>query len=209
MADNRQADPGLPTSAVDAGGEDIPDEMLLVRIGKGDSWAFSVLVGRHMARVVGTAWRMTGNRADGEEIAQEAFARVWVNAGKWLLAEDGGAGRFSTWLYRVVVNLCIDRKRRPRTEPMETAPEMPDEAIGAAEALERRQVSAEVAKAVAALPERQRAAVVLCVYEGVSNTEAARVMGLSVGAVESLLVRARRGLKQALSHLQDEGGDRV
>ncbi len=189
--------------------EDCSDETLMIRIGQGDNRAFTLLVGRHLPRVVGTAWRMTGNRADGEEVAQEAFARVWVNAAKWLSAEEGGTGKFSTWLYRVVMNLCIDRRRRPRTEALDTVlesgPEMADEAEGAAEGMARRQLAAEVAKAVVALPERQRMAIVLCVYEEVSNVEAARIMSLSVGAVESLLVRARKGLKEKLAHLQGDG----
>ena len=182
--------------------EALSDEALMALIGQGDGAAFTVLVARHMARVVGTAWRMTGNKADGEDVAQEAFARVWINAAKWLSQEQGGTGRFSTWLYRVVVNLCIDRRRRPGTEPIDDVPEMADGSLDTDEALGERQIAAAVAKAVAELPERQRIAIVLCVYEELSNTEAARIMSLSVGAVESLLVRARRGLKEKLLHLQ-------
>ncbi len=172
----------------------------MLRIGRGEAEAFSRLVARHMNRVIGMAWRVTGSRADGEDIAQDAFARVWIHAAKWRPAAEGGA-QFSTWLYRVVMNLCIDRKRRPRSEPLESADDHADERENAHDRVAEREVSAKVAEAVAHLPERQRMALVLCFYEGVSNQEAAAIMSLSVGAIESLLVRARRTLKERLSGL--------
>ena len=195
MANKRQA--ALPPALDEAS-----DEALLAQIASGSQAAFALLVQRHMARVIGVGWRMTGSKADGEDIAQDAFARVWVAAAKWKSAEEGGSAKFSTWLYRVVMNLCIDRKRRARTDPLETAPEMADESEGAEEGMVRGQVAARVAQAVSALPQRQGQAIVLCVYEEQSNIEAARIMGLSIGAVESLLVRARRTLKETLATLR-------
>jgi RNA polymerase sigma-70 factor (ECF subfamily) len=183
------------------------DEALMARIGRGNQAAFSILVGRHRARVVATAWRMTGNRSDGEEIAQEAFARVWLNAAKWRSAEEGGTARVGTWLYRVVFNLCIDRKRKVRWDVLDETMEIADESDDAARILQRQETAREVAAAVASLPERQRMALVLCFYEGMSNIEAAKILSLSVGAVESLLVRARRALKEKLAHLNAELAD--
>ena len=99
------------------------------------------------------------------------------------------------------MNLCIDRKRRGEVRPLDEAADVADEADDALAKFGQSQVSREVKAAIAALPERQRAALILCFYEGVSNVEAAEIMSLTVGAVESLLVRARRGLKEALAHV--------
>ena len=170
----------------------------MIATGQGNSAAFATLVARHMPRTVGMAWRMTGSRADGEDVAQDAFARVWLHAPKWQAGREGG-GTFSTWLYRVVMNLCIDRARRPRTELLDETNDPVDEREDAAARLQERAMAANVAREVQALPDRQRAALVMCFYEGLSNGEAAAIMSLSVGAVESLLVRARRTLKDRLA----------
>ena len=89
------------------------DEVLMASIATGDQLSFARLVERHLARTVGLATRLMGSRADGEEVAQEAFARVWSHAARWRPMGGGGNARFTTWLYRIVVNLAIDRKRRP------------------------------------------------------------------------------------------------
>jgi RNA polymerase sigma-70 factor (ECF subfamily) len=145
-----------------------------------------------------------GSRADGEEIAQEAFARVWSHAGRWRPIGGGGNARFTTWLYRIVVNLAIDRKRRPAFGAMEDADEPIDETDNGFAGIHKRQVADAVAAAVKLLPERQRVALALCFFEEMSNIEAGAVMGLSVGAIESLLVRARRALRQKLANVYDE-----
>jgi RNA polymerase sigma-70 factor (ECF subfamily) len=145
-----------------------------------------------------------GARADGEEIAQEAFARVWAHAGRWRPIGGGGNARFTTWLYRIVVNLAIDRKRRPTFAAIDDVGEPVDEADDGFRQLHRRQVSASVAEAMKRLPERQRVALTLCFFEELSNIEAGKVMGLSVGAIESLLVRARRTLRAELTGAYSE-----
>jgi RNA polymerase sigma-70 factor (ECF subfamily) len=183
----------------------LTDEELMIRIGLRDQSAFRELVTRHKARVTGMAWRIMGSKADGEDVAQEAFARIWVNAPKWRPEGVGEkTAKLSTWLYRVVVNLCIDRKRRPVTEAIEAAEEVADARDDALTGMSRAEVSGTVAAAIKALPERQRVALVMCFYEGMSNIEAAKILNLSVGAVESLLVRARRTLKEKLAGLHAE-----
>lgn len=184
---------------------DATDEDLMMRIGNGDRAAFGELVRRHLSRAVAIAQRVTGSRGDAEEIAQEAFLRVWTKAATWRSAEGEVRGaRFTTWLYRVVVNLGIDRKRRPAMSALEAAGDPADPADSALHTLEKGQLSTRVAAAVAALPERQRAALTLCFYEGLSNREAADILALSPGAVESLLVRARRSLRDALAGVAAE-----
>lgn len=175
------------------------------QIGSGDRVAFNTLVRRHLTRTMALAERVCGSRGDAEEVAQEAFIRVWTKAPHWR-ADAGGrnSARFSTWLHRVVVNLCIDRRRRPVHARLEAAGDPADSADNALDALAKSQVSARVAAAVATLPERQRAALALCFYDGLSNREAADVLSLSPGAVESLLVRARRSLRTALAGLAED-----
>jgi RNA polymerase sigma-70 factor (ECF subfamily) len=182
------------------------DEELIRRAGQGDRLAYADLVRRHLGRVTGMAQRIMSSRADAEEIAQEAFMRVWTKAPNWQSAAAGAAGetpvgtaKFSTWLYRVVVNLCIDRKRRPRHRPMDESIDPPDLAPLAPDRIGSAQIGAHVAAAVARLPERQRTALTLCFFEELSNREAAEIMALTPGAVESLLVRARRALRTALA----------
>lgn len=182
------------------------DDDLMRLAGAGDRAAFGRLVARHLQRMAGLAGRITGNRGDAEEIVQEAFLRAWLKAPTWLGRgdRDGGAA-FSTWLGRVVVNLCLDRKRRVAPLPIEAASAVVDASPDAFALTSGGEVAARVAKAIATLPERQRAAIVLCHYEGVSNIEAAEILQVTIGALESLLVRARKTLRAALADLAPEG----
>ena len=174
--------------------QDVSDEELVALIGGGDRRAYHVLVERHGRRVLGLARRMMRNLAEAEDVSQEAFLRVWQKAGEW---QPRGA-RFTTWLYRVVVNLCLDRKRRPTMAPIEAAGDPADTRPDAEQTLATVQRERQMASALQALPERQRAALVLSYFEGLSNVEAAGALELSVSALESLLVRARRALRQEL-----------
>lgn len=176
------------------------DEALLRAAGNGDRAAFVALVERHLARAIAISGRMLGSRADAEEVAQEAFLRVWQKAPDW--RDDGGA-KFSTWLHRVLVNLCIDRKRRRPTVPIDAIEEPVDESANSFDRVVSRERRQRLAKALAELPERQRAAVVLSYYEGLSNGAVAEALEVTVGAVESLLVRARRSLAAALDDLRN------
>jgi RNA polymerase sigma-70 factor (ECF subfamily) len=180
------------------------DETLMASIATGDQFAFSRLVERHLSRTVGLATRLMGSRADGEEVAQEAFARVWSHAARWRPIGGGGNARFTTWLYRIVVNLAIDRKRRPVHAAMDDVDEPVDESDNGFVQIHRRQVSDAVTAAMMRLPERQRVALALCFFEEMSNIEAGKIMSLSVGAIESLLVRARRALRQELTGVYEE-----
>jgi len=174
---------------------DDSDEGLMIRAGMGERAACQLLVERHLGRVLTFARRMLGNRSDAEDAAQEVFLRVWAVAPRW----KRGAARFTTWLYRVALNACLDRlnKKRESTsthglaEPIDPRAE-PSLAVDAAE------LAHHVGAAVAALPEAQRIAVTLCHYQGLSNGEAAEVIGVSVEALESLLARARRALRAYL-----------
>jgi RNA polymerase sigma-70 factor (ECF subfamily) len=194
LAPERRAPPA-------AGGEG--DAALMARVASGDAAAFRLLVERHSAMVHALAWRMLG-AADAEDVVQESFTRLWVNAKGWAPAGGGLGG----WLRRVATNLCLDRLRRPRTVGDDLLAGHRDEAPPADVRLDEARRQAAVADAVRALPDRQRAAIVLTYYEGVSNAEAAAILGLGVKAVESLLVRARHALIRMLAGqgLVERGG---
>lgn len=172
------------------------DEDLLALVGAGDRQAYHVLVERHGRRVLAMARRMTGNLAEAEDVAQDAFLRVWQHAADW---RDKGA-KFTTWLYRVVMNLCLDRRRRAPMARLEAAGDPADERPTAEASVAAGQRERVMADALATLPDRQRAALVLSYYEGLSNAAAAVVLAISVTALESLLVRARRSLRAELEN---------
>lgn len=149
-------------------------------------------MGRHLNRVHGLAWHMTGDRAQAEDIAQETFLRFWQAAPRW--NPDGGASVL-TWLRRVATRLCIDERRRSRPIYTDLVPERADPTPSADLDLVRSETAQRVQTAILTLPGRQRAALVLSYYQQVSQTEGALAMGIKVKAYESLLSRARADLK--------------
>ena len=180
----------------------LSDNALMERVGQGDAAAYAVLVERHAGRSLGFATRILGNTADGEDVMQEAFIRVWRNAPNW---EPSGA-KFSTWLYRIVMNLCIDRQRTRKNKmvPLDEAGDPADDTPGADSTVHKGQVNRQVEAAINTLPERQRAAISLCYLNGLSNKEAAEVLEINLKALESLLVRGRQALKKKLTPMKDD-----
>jgi RNA polymerase sigma-70 factor (ECF subfamily) len=144
------------------------------------------------------ARRMLSDPAEAEDVAQEVFLRVWRTAPNW----REGQAKFETWMHRVALNLCYDRLRRRRETPDPDAGlSLADETPGAADGLVARERAAEVHRALDALPERQRAAIVLCHFQEMTNIDAAATLEVSVEALESLLSRGRRALRAALTDL--------
>ena len=174
-----------------------PDEELVRRVGQGDPAAIQALVARKLPRMLALAQRMLNDPVEAEDVAQEAMLRAWKQAPRW----TPGKARFDTWLHRVGLNLCYDRLRRRREIPSEISVERPDEGPAPDRGILAAQVGAEVDRALAALPQRQREAIVLCHYQELTNIEAAGLMSVSIEALESLLSRGRRTLRQTLSHL--------
>lgn len=175
------------------------DGELMRRAAAGDEEAARVLVERHLPRAFGLAFRMLGNAAAAEDVAQEAFLRLWKQAGRWR-----AEARVGTWLYTVVHNLCLDELRRPMRWSGEIDPELPDLRESAPAARLRSEVAALVEAELTALPERQRTALTLVHYEQLAAGEAAAVMGISIEALESLLARARRTLRARLASVRPD-----
>jgi RNA polymerase sigma-70 factor, ECF subfamily len=175
-------------------GDHPPDAELLARSAAGDRQAFERIVSRYGALALRVAARLAPDRSSAEDFAQEAFVRVWTRAADF----DARRARFSTWLYRIVVNLAIDERRRSRPERLSEKFEAVDPSPGAEERLALDERYRALWSARQALPSRQRAALVLVYDEGLSGAEAAEVLGVSIKAVERLLARARAHLRERL-----------
>ncbi len=177
---------------------ELSDEALVVLYAHGDSDAARLLTGRLLPRVLGYASRLLGDRAEAEDVAQDAMLRLWRIAPEWRQDE----AKIGAWLYRVVTNLCMDRHRahqRRRLDALDDVSEPADAAAGAEAGLIEADRMTALAAGLAALPERQRQAVILRHIEGLTNPEIAQILEIGVEAVESLVARGKRALALALS----------
>lgn len=175
------------------------DADLVAAVAGGNLSALGDLVHRHQDRVLALAYRFLGCRHRAADAAQDVFLKIAHAAPRY--TPDAA---FTTWLYRIVVNRCLDEvRRRGRTPlPMSTVAADPPDDVGA-DPLEAAETVEQVRAAIAALPDRQRTAVLLHRYEDLSHREIAEVTGWTPSAVESLLVRAYANLRKALAPLVD------
>lgn len=170
------------------------DRQLLAATVSGDTRAYRQLVATHLGVVVATGRRLLNDAMEADDVAQETFLRLWRNAAQ---VEVGPYG-LRPWLKRVATNLAIDRLRQRK--PIEPVAELPEVPVAATQerVLVARDATGRLEQALAGLPDRQRQALVLFHFEGLSQIEVGAALGVSDEAVESLLARARRGLKTAL-----------
>jgi RNA polymerase sigma-70 factor (ECF subfamily) len=173
---------------------DAADEALMVLVAQGDVAAFTVLVERHSPRLYRVACRMLGNVQEAEDVVQDSFSKLWQSAPRW---RPKGCG-LAAWLHRVAVNRCLDRLRQFRVVTSDVLPEIADQAPSPERSLAINRLGQAMDDALGSLPGRHRAAIVLCYFEGLSNILAAQVLELNLKAMESLLFRARRGLRELL-----------
>tara|TARA_R110002051_G_scaffold74641_3_gene135962 strand:- start:2102 stop:2686 length:585 start_codon:yes stop_codon:yes gene_type:complete len=173
---------------------DAPDGVILLAYSRGDVEAARVLSARLLPRALAQATRMLADQAEAEDVAQEAMMRLWKIAPDWRQDE----AQVSTWLFRVIANLCTDRLRKRRgvsldqiAEPVDLQPSVP------AQMQETMRMQA-LSAALAALPDRQAQAVALRHLEGLSNPQIARIMDISIRSVESLTARGKRALAEIL-----------
>ena len=179
-----------------------PDVELLARIGNNETQAVNEMVSRKLPRLLALASRLLGDAEEAKDVAQESFLRIWKQAGHW----RSGQARFDTWLHRVALNLCYDRLRHRKEQPLPDTDELPEPVDPAPLPQEQLEASARnelMAAALAALPDRQREAIVLTYYQELSNIEAAALMNMTVDALESLLSRGRRNLRTQLVDAHD------
>ena len=181
--------PAADVSALD-------DRALVAAATAGDRAAFDVLVRRHQRSVYGVCYRFTGDHADASDLAQDAFVRAYRG-----LARFKGDAAFSTWLYRIAVNVCLTRAavKAPAHDPIEPL-ELADLAAGRPdEPLRRAQDAARVRAAIARLPEKQRMTVILRVYHELPHDAIARTLGSTVGTVKANFFHALQNLRKLLA----------
>ena len=175
------------------------DAELMAQLARGEVSAIGELARRHQGRVLELAFRTLGRLDSAEDIAQETFLRVY-RAAKTYQPQ----AKFTTWLYRIVVNLCLDEQRRlaKAAVPLES---VVSDGLPASQEnpAEKKELSELVRAAVQELPERQRLAVALHRYDGLSHTEISEVTGWTESAVESLLVRAYATLREKPAKLEN------
>ena len=176
--------------------QDITDESLMERIKSGDHQAFAQLVERHTGLFYSAAYRMCSDAQEAEDTVQDAFLKLWQRPEVF---DPNKGAKFTTWFYRVVTNLAIDKGRRKKPQAgAEVLDYMADKAPLADDRLENKEKENVLEAAIQALPKRQKAALNLCFYEGLSNKEAAEVLGVGVKGLESLLMRAKKALREDL-----------
>lgn len=185
------------------------DEDLMRSVAAGDEYAFKALVNRYQQQVLNLLFRYLGNRAEAEDLTQEVFFSVWKSAGTYK-----PKAKFTTWLYRITINLSINRQRFLRTRRWFTISESDPQAQASDEMftsdrgaapttpennLIQSELLQQVKKAIDGLPTSQRLAMILRIYDELSYQEISKILGRSVSAVDSLLIRAKKNLRKKLS----------
>jgi len=181
----------------------------MARVAKGDNDAFEILVNRHQTSVLSLIYRFIGDRTRAKDLAQEVFLRVWQAARSYK-----PQAKFTTWIYRITANLCLNELKSSRRKKwlqflrfgdnLENTVEetLVDDTPSPEDLLLAKERSRQIANALQSLPENQRMALILKRYDDLSYQEIAKVIGCSVSAVESLLVRAKRSLQEKLKNYE-------
>jgi len=178
----------------------LSDDALLDLVALHREDAFRLLVERHIDRAYAVAYRILTSGPDAEDAVQDAFLQVWMRRGTW----QPGKAKFSTWLFRVVTNRCIDLLRKSKANVTDELPELEDGNSDQSEELERSEAADILEKAMLKLPDQQRVAIVLSYNENLSNSEIAEILDTTVSAVESLLKRGRQKLRDLLKRHSSE-----
>ena len=195
----------MPDSANRDWDNQTPSEELVARVAEGDEYAFQILVNRHQTSVLNLIYRFMGDRLKSEDLAQETFLQVWRSAKTYQRKS-----KFTTWLYRICANLYLNEiksarrkkwlqffKNNPDSKQSENE-DLLDESPNPEDLLLARERNQQITNALQSLPENQRIALILKRYDNFSYEEISRVLGCSIAAVESLLVRAKRTLQKKL-----------
>lgn len=183
--------------------DSVSSEELMSRTAEGDEYAFEVLVRRHQTSVLNLIYRYVGDRTKARDLAQEVFLRVWRAANRY-----EPKAKFTTWIYCIAANLCLNELKSSGKKklffsesPIEEGQTLNEESNvspSAEDILLAEERSRQISHALQNLPEKQRMALILKRYDNLSYGEIAKIMECSVSAVESLLVRAKRNLKEKL-----------
>lgn len=174
------------------------DAALIQGMASGESAAFRFLIKRHLPTVIRTAERILGEKSAAEDVAQEVMVRLWKKAPDW---DVHGSARLDTWLYRVTVNLCIDRCRERKHLPIDDFLSIESQDKSAITHVHEQQIRMIISTLFNTLSKHQRLVIVLSYYEGLSAPEIAEILETTPGAVAALLHRGRTALKDKLTEL--------
>ncbi len=185
---------------MDTNYSDLDDELLLRRIQEGTHEAFTKLVNRHTKRFYSIAYRLVFNKDDAEDIVQDAFLKLWDRPEMWNQSKQA---KFTTWFYKIIINLCVDHNKKKKAINLSEDIQLVDKQPGQDVLLNNQQKNVLLNSFIQELPERQQLALNLCFYEGLSNREAAEIVGVNVKALQSLIMRAKTTLKEKVKqHLE-------
>ncbi len=179
---------------------ELTDPQLLHLIQDGDKSAFTELVNRHANRFYRIAFRFLNDRGNSEDVVQDAFLKLWNNTGVWKSDFDA---KFTTWFSRIVINLCLDLKKKNKSSIELDDIQIPVDSETPYQTVSTRQSNEILNRYLQELPDRQQTAINLCFYEGFSNKEAAEIMEINIKALESLLMRAKSSLREKLVKEED------
>jgi len=180
----------------------LDDEALICQVQEGNHEAFVALVNRLSNQFYRIAYRLVSSKDDAEDIVQEAFLKLWGRPNLW---NPGKGAKFTTWFYRVVINLCLDHRKKKRMTHLPEDIEFKDENPGPDVLFDEQQKQAVLEQWIQDLPGKQQLALNLCFYEGVSNHEAAQIIGVNLKALQSLVMRAKTTLKNKVKQYLDGG----
>lgn len=175
------------------------DEQLAEWVQSGNHSAFAQLVERNTNRFYRIAYRYLKDKNDAEDMIQTAFLKFWQQPLKW---DPNKNARFVVWFYRVVINLCLDHLKKKKPDLYSEELQTPSSRPNPEEDLRLEQKQKILEKFLTELPERQQTALNLCFYEGLSNQEAADVMGVKLKALQSLLMRAKSTLRHKVQEME-------
>jgi RNA polymerase sigma-70 factor (ECF subfamily) len=174
---------------------EMPDENLMDFIRGGNLAAFDALVARHQRRFYTMVYRWVMHKQDAEDIVQDAFLKLWSGKARW---KSDRKARFVTWFYRILYNQAMDALRSRKRATAELVDDIPAGDLSAEDEEAAQQEQKILRDALCLLPENQRVAVNLFYFEDMSQKQIAAMMGISVKALESLLSRAKAGLRERI-----------
>ena len=161
---------------------------------RGEREAFDQLVVRYQRDIYRLCYRYLNNHEDANDVTQEVFLKAWRGIGRFR-----GKSAFSTWLYRIGVNACLNVRAARRPGAQDLTETLPDPGMGAAQRVEKAQRAAQVREAVSRLPEKQRATLILKIYHELTHQEVAQVLGSTVGTVKANLFHALGNLRKLVA----------
>ena len=176
------------------------DEELMQRVAKGDKHAFTTLVQVHQNSIINFIWRLMGDNTRAEDLSQDVFLRVWKSAPKY---EE--RAKFSTWIYRIAINLCLNKMRTLKIKnifltplPLKRQPQINTDSATPENQLLKAEQTRLVFDILNTLPSAQRIAVTLRFYQGMSYAEISQILDRSIPAVDALLVRAKKNIQKKI-----------